>query len=277
MSSKVRVFVPTENLSSGKAVISGGDAFHISRVMRLCAGDIITVCDMQRRVYNGIILSATDDEIICSLEETEHKDTELPCFVTVYQGVPKGDKIETVIQKSVELGATRIVPVLCERSVSRPDKKSAASKNVRYNKISESAACQCGRLIIPEVSMMITFDEMISEMKKNEKESDKQISFACFEGEEKVRIKDFLDKKLKFSNKNNELSASMSNISFFIGPEGGISEKEIEKLTDSGIQTVTLGKRILRTETAALYVLSAISVLLEWKYGKLHKFWNIFC
>ncbi|MBO7254019.1 MAG: 16S rRNA (uracil(1498)-N(3))-methyltransferase [Clostridia bacterium] len=264
MSSKVRVFVPSENITDGKGKIVGGDAFHISKVMRLCVGDVITVCDMQRRVYNGEILFSSDDEVICTLEETEHKDTELPCYITVYQGVPKGDKLDTVIQKSVELGASRIVPVLCERSVSRPDKKSAISKNARYNKISEAAAKQSGRLVVPEVSLMISFDEMISEIKNstlcNSKEN---ISFVCYEGEENFRIIDLFSKEFIYNNYKNNSVGFFRNISFFIGPEGGISEKEIQIIRDSNIQTVTLGKRILRTETASLFVLSALSVFLE--------------
>ncbi|MBE6648356.1 MAG: 16S rRNA (uracil(1498)-N(3))-methyltransferase [Ruminococcaceae bacterium] len=245
MSSKIRVFVPTENISDNEAVIVGGDAFHISGVMRLNVGDVITVCDMKRNVYDGSIVAVSKEEVRCKLVKTDKTDTELPCRVTVYQGVPKGDKLETVVQKSVELGAFRIVPVLCDRCVSRPDKKAALSKNARYNKISESAACQCGRMIIPEVSLMITFDEMLKEMAESDGKS-----FACFEGEEKVRIKDILPK-------------TPCDVSFFIGPEGGISEKEIEKIKNAKIPAVTLGKRILRTETAPLYALSAISVLWE--------------
>ncbi len=245
MSSKLRVFVPSENITDGKAYIDGGDASHIVRVMRLSVGDEITVCDMKRNVYEGVILSASFENVAVQLSLTDKYDTELPCCVTVYQGVPKGDKLETVVQKSVELGAYRIVPVLCDRSVSRPDKKSAISKNARYNKISESAASQCGRSFIPQVSMMISFDEMISEMKSFD-----GLSIACYEGEQTLKIKDALGSEIK-------------NVAFFIGPEGGISERETEKLKSSGIPTVSLGKRILRTETAPLYVLSAISALWE--------------
>lgn len=245
MSSKLRVFVPTDNISENKAKILGGDASHIVKVMRLKLGDEITVCDMKRNVYNGVIIQADIEKVIVELTLDKKDDTELPCKVVVYQGVPKGDKLETVIQKAVELGATRIVPVLCERSVSRPDKKSAISKNARYNKISESAACQCGRSLIPDVSLMISFDEMISEMSAFD-----GLSIACFEGEEKLKLKDALGGKVR-------------DVAFFVGPEGGISEKETEKLKNANIKTVSLGKRILRTETASSYVLSAVSVLWE--------------
>ena len=239
------MFVPTENIFGSEAVIKGGDAFHISGVMRLGVGDVITVCDMKRNVYDGKLVCVSNEEVRVDLVPLDKTDTELPCNVTVYQGVPKGDKLETVVQKSVELGAVRIVPVLCDRCVSRPDKKGAASKNVRYNKISESAACQCGRMIIPKVDEMITFDEMVSEMKMSQGKT-----FVCFEGEDKLRIKDVLPEEC-------------CDVSFFVGPEGGISEKEINKIREAGIPAVTLGKRILRTETAPLYVLSAISVLWE--------------
>ena len=192
MSSKLRVFVPNENISENQAVIMGGDASHIVKVMRLSVGDEITVCDMKRNVYEGVITFASPERVVADVKLSEKNDVELPCRVTVYQGVPKGDKLETVIQKSVELGAFRIVPVLCDRSVSRPDKKGASSKNVRYNKISESAASQCGRAFIPEVSMMITFDEMISEMK-----AFSGISLACHEDEHTLKLKDALGMKQK--------------------------------------------------------------------------------
>lgn len=245
MSSKLRVFVPNENITENQAIVLGGDASHIVKVMRLTEGDEITVCDMKRNVYDGVIISANPEKVVAEITLSEKNDVELPCRVTVYQGVPKGDKLETVIQKSVELGAFRIVPVLCDRSVSRPDKKGASAKNVRYNKISESAASQCGRALIPEVSMMITFDEMISEMKEFE-----GIALACHEDEHTVKLKDVL-------------GSNVCNVSFFVGPEGGISERETEKLKNAGIKTVSLGKRILRTETASSYFLSAVSVLWE--------------
>ncbi len=245
MSSKMRVFVPSGNISENKAEITGSDASHIVKVMRLSSGDEITVCDMKRNVYDGVILTASVEKVVVELVSQEKNDTELPCRVIVYQGVPKGDKLETVIQKSVELGAYRVVPVLCDRSVSRPDKKGAVSKNTRYNKISEAAACQCGRSLIPEVSIMISFDEMISEMIDF-----KGVSFACHEGENTVKVKDVL-------------KSDACDVAFFVGPEGGISERETQKLIDAKIPTVSLGKRILRTETASSYVLSAISVLWE--------------
>lgn len=245
MSSKLRVFVPNENITENQAIVLGGDASHIVKVMRLAVGDEITVCDMKRNVYDGVIISANSEKVVAEITLSEKNDVELPCRVTVYQGVPKGDKLETVIQKSVELGAFRIVPVLCDRSVSRPDKKGASSKNVRYNKISESAASQCGRALIPEVSMMMTFDEMISEMKEFD-----GIALACHEDEHTVKLKDVL-------------GSNVCNVSFFVGPEGGISERETEKLKTAGIKTVSLGKRILRTETASSYFLSAVSVLWE--------------
>jgi 16S rRNA (uracil1498-N3)-methyltransferase len=245
MSSRLRVFVPSESIQDNKAYINGSDASHISRVMRLGVGDVITVCDMKRNIYNGTLVSVSNTEVVAELSQTEKEDTELPVNVTVYQGVPKGDKLETVIQKSVELGAVRIVPVLCERCVSRPDKKSAEAKNKRYAKISESAACQCGREIIPTVSPMITFDEMIGEMRSFD-----GIAIACFEGEKTYLLRDVLN-------------GEKQDVAFFVGPEGGISEKEIAKIEEAEIKTVCLGKRILRTETAALYVLSAISAIWE--------------
>ena len=168
----------------------------------------------------------------------------MPFKVSVYQCFPKGDKLETVIQKAVELGAFEIVAVMSERCVARPDSKAFAKRLERLKKISESAAAQCGRSIIPEIRGIISYNQAIEEISK------KDIGFICYEGDGTRPIKELLKEQPE-------------TIGFLIGPEGGLSEKETRTAAEANIDLAGLGKRILRTETASGYVLSAISVLLE--------------
>ena len=199
---------------------------------------------MHGNAYNAVIESIGDDNLVALLGEPEKKDVEMPFKVSVYQCFPKGDKLETVIQKAVELGAYEIVAVMSERCVARPDGKAFAKRLERLKKISESAAAQCGRSIIPEIRGIISYSEAIKEIQH------KDIGFICYEGDGTVALPELLKEKPE-------------TIGFLIGPEGGIAEKEVNLAKQSGINLAGLGKRILRTETASGYVLSAISVLLE--------------
>ena len=240
-----RIFVEDSDIENKKIFVGGADANHILRVLRKTVGDTVTVCG-GGSVFSASIEKTADEGLYLSLGEELGKNNEMPFDVTVYQCNPKGDKLDTVVRKAVELGASEIVVVLSERCVARPDNKSFASKLERMNKISESAAAQCGRSFIPKVRGLISYKEAISEMKNSD------ISFVCYEGDGVVQLPKLL-------------SGEPKSISFLIGPEGGISEKEISLAESENIALAGLGKRILRTETASGYVLSAISVLLELK------------
>ena len=239
-----RIYVGSDRIKNGKAFIDGSDANHVLKVLRKEKGDTLHICDMHGNSYNATIDEITHEGLFAILGEPEHTNNEMPFKVSVYQCFPKGDKLETVIQKAVELGAYEIVAVMSERCVSRPDSKAFSKRLERLKKISESAAAQCGRSIIPEVRGIIGYAEAIKEI------SEKDIGFICYEGDGTQPITELL--------KDNPES-----IGFLIGPEGGISEKEIQTAKQNGIKLAGLGKRILRTETASGFVLSAISVLLE--------------
>lgn len=239
-----RIYVGSDRIADGKAYIDGSDANHILRVLRKEKGDTLHICDMHGNSYKAVIDEITGDGLFAVLGEPEKQNNEMPFKVSVYQCFPKGDKLETVIQKAVELGAYEIIAVMSERCVARPDGKAFAKRIERLKKISESAAAQCGRNIIPEIRGIITYDQAIEEI------SQKDIGFICYEGDGTRPIKELL-------------TETPETIGFLIGPEGGLSEKETAKAKEKNISLSGLGKRILRTETASSYVLSAISVLLE--------------
>ena len=239
-----RIYVGSDRIENGRAFIDGSDANHILRVLRKEKGDILHICDMHGNSYNAIIDEITPDGLFALLGEPEKQNNEMPFKVSVYQCFPKGDKLETVIQKAVELGAYEIVAVMSERCVARPDEKAFNKRLERLRKISESAAAQCGRSYIPQIRGIVSYKDAIKEI------SEKDIGFICYEGDGTKPLRELLTDTPK-------------TIGFLIGPEGGIAEKEIQIANDNRISLAGLGKRILRTETASGYVLSAISVLME--------------
>lgn len=225
-----------EKVVGDNVVITGENASHMIKSLRMKTGERVTLCD------NGIDYECeiTDitDEVYCKVISKCDNATEPTVDVTLFQCVPKGDKLESVIQKSIELGVSKIVPVLSARCVSRPDKKSAEKKRVRYQKIAESACKQSGRGKIIEVGEMVTFNEAIS------------------------KIADF-DKTLFFYEGGGEslngcVDENTKSVAVFIGSEGGFEIEEVEKAKSAGAGIYTLGPRILRTETAPLAALTAI-------------------
>ena len=222
-----RFFVPEDNISESRIRITSGDAAHISRVLRLKRGDNITVCDGRSYDYG-------------SITEKRRGESEPPVRVTLYQGIPKASKMDYIIQKTTELGVSEIVPVAMARCVSKiEDKKTETKKLDRWQKIAKEAAQQSQRGIVPKIRPVMTFDEAISAMRESD------LYFAPYECEDEQSLKSVL------TSVENPRTAS-----FMIGPEGGFDLSEIEKLTAGGVPTVTLGPRILRTETAGEAVLA---------------------
>ncbi|MBQ9940570.1 MAG: 16S rRNA (uracil(1498)-N(3))-methyltransferase [Clostridia bacterium] len=219
--------------------ITGNDAFHLSRVLRIKNGEVLQVSDQNRRLFTGSVVSVSDSEVVLSVLSITEDNAEPDVKVTVYQALVKGDKFDTVIQKSVECGACEIVPVICERCIVKIDDTSRQKKVARWQKIADEAAKQCGRGILPNVCEPITFRQAIDRMSYD------GFSFVCYEGKNVVPIKELLR------------SSDSKSISFLIGPEGGLSESEYE-LASKVTKLCGLGPRILRTETASTVVLSAI-------------------
>ncbi len=235
-----KFFVSPDKIVDNKIIIDTDDVLHIKRVLRLSIGDKIIVCDSAGTDYTATISMIADKHIECNVINSVKNDTESNIKVTLYQALPKASKMEFIIQKTTELGIVRVVPCTLSRCVVRLDGKDAAKKVERWQKISDEAAKQSGRGIIPEISPVMSFGDAVEEMQKSD------LCFVPYESAEDIRLKPVLN------------STPAKTIGYMIGPEGGFSPEEAEYLKNRGIPLVSLGKRILRTETAGMAVLSML-------------------
>ena len=240
-----RFFADERGIVENIAYLNAEDAGHALRVLRLENGDEVElVCAPAR--YLAEIDSTEGGEVRLRVTE-KLRDTEAQTRVTLYQGLPKADKMEFIVQKLVELGAYRIVPVALKRSVVHLDEKKAKARQARWQSIAEAAAKQSKRRIVPEVGAVCTLKEALEQTKQMDL---KLIPYELSEGMMRTR-------------KLIESAAPGQEIGVFIGPEGGFEEAEVELAMQSGFMPVTLGKRILRTETAGLTVMAWLMYQLE--------------
>lgn len=220
-------------------LLEGETARHISRSLRMKVGDILTLSDGKNTDYGCSIAEIDNETVRLQVLYSGPSDLEPSLYVTLYQGVPKGDKLDDIIQKCVELGVSRIVPTMTGRCVSRPDAKSAKKKQERWQKIALEAAKQCGRGIIPEVTPIQPFSQAVSDCEAT-------LKLLFYEGGgASLRT---LEPKL----------AGESTAAIFIGPEGGFEKEEVRLAKEAGALPMTLGKRILRTQTAPVAALAAL-------------------
>jgi len=237
-----KFFVPKENIFDNEIIINNDDVAHIKRVLRSSVGDNLVLCDGQGLNYDTKISKIEDKRIVMEIISSCKSDTEPNIEVTIFQGLPKASKMDYIIQKTTELGVINIVPCMMARSVSKiENEKDAKKKCDRWQKISEEAAKQSGRGIIPKVFQPIAFKEAVKMM------TNYDLAFAPYECEEQNKLKTVLNSK-----------ENIKTIAFMVGPEGGYDLDETECLRENKISTVTLGKRILRTETAGEAVLSMV-------------------
>jgi 16S rRNA (uracil1498-N3)-methyltransferase len=234
-----------KDLGETKITIRGEDAHHISRSLRMAVGEKIEICDKCGTVYSCVLSSFTDKEVVATAESSYLVDTEPGVKVTLYQALPKSDKMETIIQKSVECGVYKIVPFRSEFCVVKLDSRDGEKKRERWQKIAEGASKQSGRGIIPEVSAPLDFKIAIENATEND------LVIFCNEREKENTLKNVLK------------DTNAKSIAVIIGAEGGFSEKEAEYISGKGAKSITLGKRILRCETAPTFVLGIISYELE--------------
>lgn len=243
-----RFFVEEPAMGENSITITGGDVNRIKNVLRMAVGDKICVINGQNnKEYYCEITAVGNDAVDTRICEIRESDQELGNEVVLFQGLPKSDKMELIIQKAVELGVHTIVPVSTDRTVVKLDAKKEANKRKRWMSISESAAKQSGRLRIPEVTPVVSYREALEMAKKMDV---RLIPYELAEGMEKTR----------------ELMSSIQpgqSVAVFIGPEGGFESSEIEKAMEIGAWPITLGKRILRTETAGLVTLAMLVYNLE--------------
>ncbi len=241
-------FVEPGQIQGRRIIITGSDVNHIRNVLRMKPGEEIAVSNgTDGREYRCGIESFTEDEVICSLRFVKEDGVELPSRIFLFQGLPKADKMELIVQKAVELGAYEVIPVAARRCVVRLDEKKAASRISRWQGIAEAAAKQSRRGIIPQVHPVMNMREAVAYAHAME------VKLIPYELAENMgHTKEIL-----------EAVKPGTDIAVFIGPEGGFEQEEIELAMAAGIEPVTLGRRILRTETAGLTVLSWLMYHLE--------------
>lgn len=239
-------FVPGGADLDGIIRINGSDFNHIKNVLRMKPGDMVVVSDGNENDWYCRINAFHDDEVELSVSE-EAEVRELAFGMDLYQGLPKSDKMDLIVQKSVELGVRRIIPVEMRRCVVKLDAKKKESRIKRWSAISESAAKQCGRGIIPKIGSFVTLTE----------------ASKLLDGYDLILVPYENEEGMVGTAKVLDLIKPGMTAAIFIGPEGGFDPGEIELLKSAGARTISLGKRILRTETAGLVALSWCMLRLE--------------
>ena len=237
-----RFFVENDGIDGSSIVLNGESAHHISKSLRMREGERIVVCDRKGNEYECVLMNFTADTVEAKIEDVRRCLSEPEYKITLYQACPKSDKMDMIVQKAVELGVNEIVAFMSERCIARYDAKDFEKKCARWQKIALEAAKQSGRGYVPTVRWLSDLNAVIAESTNG------STAFMCYEDEDQITLKAFLE------NKKEE-----NNFSFIIGSEGGFSQKEADKCRNSGVLTVGLGNRILRTETASGYVLSCIA------------------
>ena len=236
------------NIHDKRVMILGPDVNHMKNVLRMKPGEEFSVSNGQDgREYRCGILTIEEDRIVCELRFIKEENVELPSHIYLFQALPKADKMELIIQKAVELGVYQIIPVAAKRCVVKLEEKKAASKLARWQGIAEAAAKQSRRAIIPEVTKVSTFTQAVSQAARME------VKLIPYElAQDMTRTRELM-----------ENIKPGQDVAVFIGPEGGFEEAEIALALENGVEPITLGKRILRTETAGMTVLSWLLYFLE--------------
>lgn len=251
-----RFFCDHTQLQNGTFRITGEDVRHIRLVLRMKPGEEILVSCGDDWEYTCEITDLAEDEVLAKVTDVQKPGRELPSRITLFQCLPKGDKMETVIQKAVELGTAEIVPVASKRCVVKLDQKKAKARVARWNAVAESAAKQAKRMVIPTVRDVLTFPEALSYAQA----AGRDLSMP----EQPVLLIPY--EHASGMEKTRELLSQIrpgQPVAVLIGPEGGFEETEVQAAQEAGFRTITLGKRILRTETAGMTVLSVLMYLLE--------------
>lgn len=243
-----RFFVPSAQINNQKILIEGNDVNHIKNVLRMNPSDCIEVFDSSGNIYKAKIKEISSQKILCAILETSKDIIEPKINITIAQCLPKSKKMDFIIQKTTELGAKTIIPIISERSIPKIDDK-AQKKILHWQAIAKEAAEQSGRSIIPEVGPLTYFKDLVKDVKKY------ALRLIPWEGEKENTLKSVL-----VNFKNNEIQTpdffSSNKVIVIIGPEGGFSRHEIDTAKEQGFICLSLGKRILKAETASITFLA---------------------
>ncbi|MDO4621959.1 MAG: 16S rRNA (uracil(1498)-N(3))-methyltransferase [Eubacteriales bacterium] len=242
-----RFFVEQEQINDGQVVIIGEDVNHIRNVLRMKPGETVLIAAGDDWEYTCDILALDENQVLLKITDAQKPGKELPSRIYLFQCLPKGDKMETVIQKAVELGAYEVIPVASKRCIMKLDEKKKKTKVNRWNGIAESAAKQSKRMIIPEVHAVLSFKEALRYA------ADIDVKLLPYENAE----------GMAGTRRLLEGIAPGQSVAVMIGPEGGFDPAEVEEAAEAGFSAITLGKRILRTETAGMTALSILMYHLE--------------
>lgn len=247
-----KFFVTNQQIEAQTIIINGEDVNHIVNVLRLQIGENIIVCNKETGIsYITCINKMNKNEVECKIQSVVEETTESNISVVIYQGLPKAEKMEYIIQKTTELGVKQIVPLAMRRCVVKLNGKDEQKKITRWQKIAEVAAKQSGRDCIPKISNVITIKELQDMVKQYD------LFLVAYEEEKDITLKRELQ-LIKDISKDGKVK-----IGVLVGPEGGIEKEEVELLKREGAKVITLGKRILRTETAPITIMSNIVYELE--------------
>lgn len=240
-------FVTPSQVEGERIYIEGSDVNHMKNVLRMRPGEAVAISDGDNLKYRCVVEGYEEGRAVLAIQQRMPVYTELPCRITLFQGLPKQDKMELIVQMAVELGASQVVPVATRRSVVKLDEKKAAKKLQRWQQIAESAAKQAGRGYIPQVSSVLSYQEAL------EKAGELDVLLIPYE----------LAEGMEEARKVVASIAQGQSVGIFIGPEGGFEKEEVDAAIHQGAKAITLGRRILRTETAGLAILSILMFRLE--------------
>ena len=239
-----KFFVPKTQIADTAAVIRGDDARHIARSLRMAVGETVRVCDGEGTEYLCRLSSIRDEEVQAEILSAEPSKTEPPYRLCVFQALVKGDRMDTALQKSVESGATEFIPFSSSRCIVKI-KEDGGNRDTRRRKIAAEAAMQSGRGVLPRVAEPVSFDAMLAQAAACD------VALFCYEDEQTRLLGGVLPAK------------TPASVAVVIGPEGGFSPEEARKAEAAGLLPVSLGRRILRTESAAPFVLACLALKYE--------------
>ena len=241
-------YTEKENIVGGQAYITGSDVNHVRNVLRMEVGEEIVICDGEGVFHTCVIKEISKEQVEAQILESKEAETELKTKITLFQGLPKKDKMELIIQKAVELGVHEIVPVSTRFCVAKiEDAKKEKKKLERWQEIAKAAAKQSGRGMIPQIKPVMTYKEALK----------------AASGMDRAVIPYEKAEGMKAAVEEVGKMAKCQSVGIFIGPEGGFAEEEIQSALDTGVTPISLGKRILRTETAGLCILSVLMFEIE--------------
>jgi len=243
-----RFFVDPGQVKAGRVTITGPDVVHIVKVLRLGPGDALTVLDGRGNAYEAVIEQAGREAVICAITSHINAGGTPSLKITLVQGLPKGDKMDLIVQKATELGVCRIIPLVCDRTVVKLTGDKSQRRLERWQRIAVEAAKQCRRPDIPEILPLAGWETVLADL------SDNSLALIPWEEENQVALKKVLEE-----------SKTTGGFVVFIGPEGGFTSAEVELARSHGVKPVSLGPRILRTETAGLVVLA----IMQYQFGDL--------